>query len=1031
VDNFVRIAFYTSFPPAISPFHSFDPDSWVCASACYDTLVVLGIDGQLIPLLATDYRAITPLCMEFELRQGVHFHNGLEFTAQDVFATFNAHISDGRTFIGKSILESIKEVEIVDTYRVRFHTFFPDPMMIWRMSLFSCIAPAKVLEEKGVDYFKTHPIGTGPYIFEAAIDGRELRYRANPNYWAWKVQNKGIRFIVIPSQYWLKSIINDQIDLAYGISDELLPFCVDNPDLKVTSRLCNVTEWFILATKGPLLDKRVRQALNFAIDNPTIANVLSYGSALPQKSLGSEGEFGYNPSLKGYPYDKEKALELMAEAGYGDGFELKGIVTDRSALLVQMIAVYLNEINIKLSYEILPRSEWSKRVINPKMSGTERYGGDFAVFAVDSPIMHVGFPHFSYLSERGISLGNYREYQERFVDAMTASDLEEHRKKIMALDEYALEEALMLFTIQTSVHAVCRPGIGISISKTGYFGTYTLGTIVDDRPDKVHPEYNHTPFIDCPPTIKASEFSKLLSATADQTVFWLPEDEKTGDLRIEALSENLKLLEEIKNYQSQFRLTQLVEYINRSRDLNGIFGNSSFIGIATYNIKEELILYNRTYVSLLGDTVKKKRLSDLFALESEWLDFKTKILSEAGYFGSLDFKRQSGDILNVQISGSLRVDAQNIGIGYLIIIRNEKEERELKKALALSYQQLELKVEQRTQELSQALNDLKRAQATLIESEKMAALGQLVAGVAHEINTPLGAINSSISNIDISTTELCTNLPALFSSTTPEIFSHYLKLLESIGGKQERLSSLEERKIRKEIAARLEAEAIPDSSDLAYKLVMMGAHRLVEELIPLLKEKSGGELISFGFNLLSLKRNSLNIQDAISRASKVLFALKNYAHFDPTSNRSLLEIDKEIENILVLYRHQIRQGVEVITEFAPTPPIWALHDELNQVWTNIIHNALYAMKNKGTLKIEIKPVDNSVSIKITDSGPGIPEEVMGKIFDPFFTTKPKGEGSGLGLNIAKKIVENHQGTLTVESAPGRTTFTAILPIGQQ
>jgi signal transduction histidine kinase len=138
-----------------------------------------------------------------------------------------------------------------------------------------------------------------------------------------------------------------------------------------------------------------------------------------------------------------------------------------------------------------------------------------------------------------------------------------------------------------------------------------------------------------------------------------------------------------------------------------------------------------------------------------------------------------------------------------------------------------------------------------------------------------------------------------------------------------------------------------------------------------------------------------------------------------------------IETILTLYQNQLKQGVEVIRNYRDLPPILCYPDELNQVWTNLIHNALQAMANRGTLILEVTQVAAQAQISITDSGSGIPPEIKSKIFEPFFTTKPPGEGSGLGLDIVKKIITKHGGQITVESQPGRTTFSVLLPIKLQ
>ena len=132
--------------------------------------------------------------------------------------------------------------------------------------------------------------------------------------------------------------------------------------------------------------------------------------------------------------------------------------------------------------------------------------------------------------------------------------------------------------------------------------------------------------------------------------------------------------------------------------------------------------------------------------------------------------------------------------------------------------------------------------------------------------------------------------------------------------------------------------------------------------------------------------------------------------------------------VLTLYNNQIKQGVEVVKHYQDTPAILGYPDELNQVWTNLIHNALQAMNYKGKLELTVKKEDNYVVISIWDNGKGIPEEIKPRIFEPFFTNKPLGEGSGLGLNIVKRIIEKHGGEISVTSKPNDTTFLVKLPI---
>jgi signal transduction histidine kinase len=131
--------------------------------------------------------------------------------------------------------------------------------------------------------------------------------------------------------------------------------------------------------------------------------------------------------------------------------------------------------------------------------------------------------------------------------------------------------------------------------------------------------------------------------------------------------------------------------------------------------------------------------------------------------------------------------------------------------------------------------------------------------------------------------------------------------------------------------------------------------------------------------------------------------------------------------VLTLYHNLIKRGVNVVLNCSEVPPVLCYPDELNQVWTNIVHNALHAMDYQGTLTIDAIEEGDQIKITVTDTGKGIPSEIQQKIFDPFFTTKALGEGSGLGLHIVKQIIDKHQGKIKVRSIPGLTVFTVYLP----
>ena len=176
------------------------------------------------------------------------------------------------------------------------------------------------------------------------------------------------------------------------------------------------------------------------------------------------------------------------------------------------------------------------------------------------------------------------------------------------------------------------------------------------------------------------------------------------------------------------------------------------------------------------------------------------------------------------------------------------------------------------------------------------------------------------------------------------------------------------------------------------------------------------------------------IETAIERATKVMFALKMYARHDNTGNSTNVmvrtNILEHIEAVLTLYYHKLKHNVDVIRHYEELPLIPCYPDELDQVWVNLIHNALQAMDFHGVLTIVTRAEAKNVVVEFIDTGKGIPEKLLPKIFDPFFSTKPAGEGLGLGLEIVRKIVQKHQGRIEVQSCPGNTLFSVSLPLGK-
>lgn len=336
--------------------------------------------------------------------------------------------------------------------------------------------------------------------------------------------------------------------------------------------------------------------------------------------------------------------------------------------------------------------------------------------------------------------------------------------------------------------------------------------------------------------------------------------------------------------------------------------------------------------------------------------------------------------------------------------------------------------ERHAAELEKALEDLRQAQDQLVQSGKLAALGQLVAGIAHEVNTPLGAIRAAAGNAMKALQSSLAALPQLGQRLDAAQQVAFFALLEKslAGGPPE--STADRRAVKRALADQLDAHGIADSRRLADLLLDIGVRDHIDAALPLLNHPDRDWLLTLAYDLTRLRGNSETILDAVERASKVVFALKNYARVEHNEVKQSIDVRASIQTVLDLYGSQIKQGIEVEREFADVPPINGHADELVQVWTNLIHNAIHAMDGRGRLQLGSAQQAGHVVVSVTDSGPGVPPDLQAKIFEPFFSTKPRGEGTGLGLHICRQIVAKHGGAIQLDSKPGKTTFSVRLPL---
>ncbi len=337
-------------------------------------------------------------------------------------------------------------------------------------------------------------------------------------------------------------------------------------------------------------------------------------------------------------------------------------------------------------------------------------------------------------------------------------------------------------------------------------------------------------------------------------------------------------------------------------------------------------------------------------------------------------------------------------------------------------------LEKQIVEREKAENELKTATSQLVQAEKLATIGQLAAGVAHEINNPLGAIGSSNGIISNSFGSIIHDFDKI--SFLPDSEIVLIKgIINLILTSKFNLSSRENRQYKQQLIKNLEENNIANPSPAASLFVNIGLVDNFLKYLPLLQSEHSLQIIDFLQDVYSVAHGTRIIDTAISQSSRVVNALRDFARSDEYAEEVKVDIKDTLDTAMVLYGNMVKRGVIFKFDFDEVPPINCHPHKLCQVWSNLIQNAVQAMDHEGTLTISLKQIDDNVQVCVSDTGSGIPDDIIDKIFEPLFSTKAIGEGTGLGLDIAKRIVERHNGTIEVISEVGKgTTFTVSLPI---
>jgi PAS domain S-box-containing protein len=361
-------------------------------------------------------------------------------------------------------------------------------------------------------------------------------------------------------------------------------------------------------------------------------------------------------------------------------------------------------------------------------------------------------------------------------------------------------------------------------------------------------------------------------------------------------------------------------------------------------------------------------------------------------------------------------------------LRNYVTEIEEKQSIINSINSnLEKLVQEKTHDLEQSMDRLKNSQDELVRKEKMATLGMLAAGIAHEVNTPLGAIKASSENLFYTLDE---NLRRYFGLLDNSEVQMAFEISER-GSVSVRLTTKQEREIVHRLQAELEKVYLPEYAiGLARTLAQLrfedtaslpeGFFKLAPERMKLIMEMSS--------SLFSLKLSVANIETAVTRASKIIRALNVYSHGEASAPHAPFDLRDSLNAVADLLSNKLKQGAVFINHIPAGTLALGQEDELSQVWTNLLNNALQASNNKCKIQVHaLAGLDGMIKVQVENDGPPIPPEILNRIFEEFFTTKKRGEGTGLGLSIVSRIIERHGGKISCSSQPGSTIFEVTIP----
>jgi len=457
-------------PMSLDPRREFSEKNHTILQQVFEGLVRFDPEGRIEPALAESWTRLDPLTVEFKLRPGVTFHNGEPLDAEAVRWSIESFL-DPKVFPGAGFLSSIEKVEVSGPLSVRVKTRTPDGVLLHRLAGLVTVLPPRYVREHGDAHLSTHPVGTGAFRF-VRWEREAIVLEANPDYWLKGAPaSEGLVFKFIPVEKQVEALLKGEVDVVTDVpGTETLRVMRSTTAAVIKKESYYTPASSLNAHSGPLADRRVRQALNYAVDREELIRYDVQGNGKALATLTMPGEAGHDPALKPYPFDPRKARRLLKEAGLEKGFSLKALVKVQGMRTMKIIAKHLSRVGVEV--EIHPTTD------AVAVSDMAKLPWDWIFANCPDPMSHSFFVQSIFLSSLSpFSVTGDARYDGLLARMVEASEPSMQEVRGRELDRYMHEEALSLFTYQRIKTYGVRRGVRFVPWVTGMPYFYLSGAL--------------------------------------------------------------------------------------------------------------------------------------------------------------------------------------------------------------------------------------------------------------------------------------------------------------------------------------------------------------------------------------------------------------------------------------------------------------------------------------------------------------------------------------------------------------------------